>query len=211
MKSKFCFILLTLLGFVSLFSIGFASWILVKPMDQLSNNNAMDVLTYELYDNSEYIEIHPISLLQYYNTGFINEELNIVKLGEMKVKYIFNVQDYLSREGLTQQELENESIIIDILLRHNSKSTEQLDFFDGSSFIHSYSIDNSIGSIEEDITLEHSALSIVLNTLPSDNTIEFTVTYKFEYINNLGSDFKDEVFNYIKNVHFTIEARVTRK
>lgn len=216
MKSKFFLILMSILGIVSLFSVGFATWVLSKPMDNVEFQNAFNTITYELYDNAEYIQITSNTKLEYYNTGFIDDELNIVNTGSMSVTYRFNVQkykEYLISEGLSQQEINNEGAIIDILFRHNSKSTDQLDFFDGSTFEHSYTIDidDNLATISQDLTLDHSSLSISFDELPSDEYVEFTITYIFEYNGELGDDFKEEVFSYIKSVKFVVEARVTRR
>lgn len=216
MKSKFFLILMSILGIVSLFSVGFATWVLSKPMDNVEYQNAFNTITYELYDNAEYIQITSNTKLEYYNTGFIDDELNIVSTGSMSVTYRFNVQkykEYLISEGLSQQEINNEGAIIDILFRHNSKSTDQLDFFDGSTFEHSYTIDidDNLATISEDLTLDHSSLSISFDELPSDEYVEFTITYIFEYNGELGDDFKEEVFSYITSVKFVVEARVTRR
>ena len=80
MKSKFLFIVLTIFGLLSVFSVGFSSWILTKPMDTYEEDNVMNTIVYEAYDNAKYLHINSFTTLQYYNTGFVKNNVEITNL-----------------------------------------------------------------------------------------------------------------------------------
>ncbi len=209
MKKKFLLIVVTVLGLLSVFSIGFASWILTKPMDSITKNDVMDIIVYEPYDNAKYIEIKDFTPLQYYNTGFVNNNVEISNTGKVIVNFKFNIQaykNYLVTQGLNEEQISNQSVVIELLLKH-AQNNVGINFFESSLFDFSYVVEeNKLDG--EGMVGNSSCATITLSSLPDTEYVEFSVIYNITY---KGNDFKSEVFANIQGVRFAIEAKVTRE
>ena len=209
MKKKFIVILVTILGLLSVFSVGFASWIVTKPMESYTSDETINTVVYEAYDNAKYIEIKDFTLFEYYNTGFVNNNTEITNTGKVIIDFKFNVNEYknyLLSQGIAEQEIFNETIVIDLMLKQNS-STENLNLFNSSLFDFSYQVEeNKLDATG--LSGNSSSAVIFLNSLPNSEYVEFSVIYNITY---KGTNFKLYVFPYIKDIRFAIEAKITRE
>ena len=210
MKSKFLFIVMTIFGLFSLFSIGFSSWILSKPMDQYQEDNAMHTIVYEAYDNAKYLQIKDFTKLQYYNTGFVRNNVEITDTASLTIGFKLDVKaykEYLTEQDFSVEQIQNTSVVLELMLKH-STDNEGLDFFNSSLFNFSYTIEGLTGS---GTSGNSSVAKITLIALPVEDSIDFTVTFVIQYKNGVGTDFKKDVFEKIngKNTRFAMEAKIT--
>lgn len=203
MKTKLAFWILSILCLVSIFSIGFASWIVITPFDPVQNNNAIDTIVYEAYDNAQYIEILGSTALEYYNTGFVvNKELS--KTGQLTINFRFNVDKYKEYLSSVNEQIDASGITFVLTLKHSTNSAG-LDFFgDSSPFTIISEVSGLTGS---SIQESGETARINLTALPNDSAVEFSVTFKFTYN---GDDFKTDVFQKIEDVRFAVEARIIK-
>ncbi len=210
MKSKFLFVVMTLLGLLSIFSVGFASWVLTKPMDQYKEDDAMNTIVYEAYDNAKYLQINDFTKLQYYNTGFVKNNVEITDTATLTIGFKLDVKaykEYLAGQELSAEEIQNTSIVLELMLKHASDN-KGLDFFNSSLFNFSYTVEGLTGT---GTSGNSSTATITLNTLPVEDSIDFTVTFNIQYKNGVGSSFKTNVFEKIngKIIRFALEAKIT--
>lgn len=203
MKSRSKLIIIALIGCLSLISVGFAAWAITKPLDTYTGN--VDMLVFEPYDNAQFIDITGSEVFDYYNTGFVENNVVISKTGTITASFKLKVSEYKNvfkdSTGMT----------IELLLKHASDSSG-LDFFDESA---PFTITATVsGELEEHASSSKSAqgcLTIIdLDTLPTSDEVAFTVTYVLEFDGSY-SDFKTEVFEQLKYVRFAVEAKVTSK
>lgn len=204
MKAKLTFWILSILCLVSVFSIGFASWIVVNPLEPSQYDDAIDTIVYEAYDNAQYIEILDSTALEYYNTGFVvNKQLT--KTGQITVNFKFNVNKYKEYLSTANEQIDANGITFVLTLKHASNSAG-LDFFADSS---PFTITSEVSGLTGSSIIESgSTAKINLTSLPNDSTVDFNVTFKFTY---KGLDFKTDVFQYIENVRFAVEAKIIKE
>ena len=210
MKSKFLLIVMTLLGMFSLFSVGFASWVLTKPIDKYEEENAMNTIVYEAYDNAKYLYINGFTKLQYYNTGFVKDNVEITDTANLTISFTLDVKaykEYLASQKLSETEIQNTSVALELILKHASDNAG-LDFFNSSLFDFSYTVEGLTGT---GTSGNSSTATITLSTLPVEDSIDFSVTYNIKYKNGIGSNFKTNVFEKIngKIIRFALEAKIT--
>lgn len=211
MKSKFLLFVMTVLGLCSIFSVGFASWVLTKPMDSYNKEDAVNTIVYEAYNNVEFIDINNFTTLQYYNTGFIKDGVNVTDTGSITIDFTLHVKaykDYLKEQEFTDEQIQNTGIVIELMLKH-AADNNGLNFFNSALFNFKYKVDGLTG---EGTTGNGSAATIKLVTLPGDDTVNFSITFDITYTGNIGADFKTNVFNNIKgkNIRFAMEAKITK-
>ena len=206
MKSKFKLVIMTLFGMLSLFSIGFASWVLTKPIGD--NIGSIDTIVYETHDNAKYIQIEDIDVFDYYNTGFVeyndSNKVTITHDGKITVTFTLNLSNYIADFG-------NTGMTIELLLKHAS-TNKDLDVFANSSpfTISSTVSDELVATSNSSISTQGCLTTIDLSVLPESNSVTFTVTYDLHF-EGTHAEFKSQVFEKLKNVRFAIEAKVTSK
>lgn len=202
MKSRVKLIIIALLGMLSVFSVGFATWIVTQPLD--SYTGSINTLVYEPHDNAKYIKIVGSEVFDYYNTGFVENDTVITHDGKITATFEFNVKDYITDFG-------NTGLTIELLLKHSSDSRDLNVFVDGAPFTISSTVSDGLGGTSSSSTDAQGCLTtITLDTLPAGDSVAFTVTYDLHFTGT-HEEFKSQVFEFLKNVRFAVEAKITSK
>ena len=202
MKSKFTLIVMTLFGFLLMFCVGFSSWVLTNPLEQ--QVGSIESIVYESHDNAKYIQIVGSEVFDYYNTGFVINDVTISKNGQIIATFTLNLENYIADFG-------NTGMTIELLLKHASTSKDLDVFATSAPFKISSTVSGELGATSNSSSSTQGCLTTIdLSVLPDATSVTFTVTYDLNFTGS-HAEFKSQVFEKIQNVRFAIEAKVTSK
>ena len=207
MISKKIVSLLMLLSTFAIISIGFSSWTITQQgilaieeeiiIDNMASSTA-------LVNNS-------YSDLRYYDTGFINDDNQIVNQGVISLDYTLNLEECVN-------DFSNfNSVAVNITLKYSDSNTDFNLINNYLSIDNGYVITTSNDYLVDDVENlnNHYSITIIfnnslLNYNSENNKINFSIDFIFNYT---GDNFENDVFKYLydDNIGFILETSIEGK
>lgn len=207
-------VIVTFITFILIVSVGFASWVLINPVSDVSDS--IDVIVYESGYECKHLAIEDSKSFDYYNTGFVENNATITDNGNITINFALKL-DTLKADFETDNLLSGtKDISMIVTLKYSDLVTPGYNIFGNSNTPINCSVSDQRISIDEvSNTTSDITLTLGLDNINSisDGTINFTITYKVGISDELNQHtyFKNEVFPHLKDMRFAIRAKVEGK